>query len=496
MTLRSKNAENILGPGPFEAIVLGHLDPQYSGTLTVELVRLSAAGNQPERLGQIVQAKYLSPFQGTTPFLATSRNTGYQYSQQSYGMWMIPPDVGSQVLVTLVEGDLSKAYWFGCIQDIGMNFMMPGNPSTSYHTALVTNEADRFVTAEFNKNLANKNQKDDTKQLKPVHTDLYQRLISQGLAQDETRGYTTSGARREVPSSVFGISTPGPRDKRKNAPKADLGPREAKANIFTSRLGGSSFVMDDGDDKFLRKEHPSVGPMEYVSVEANEPDGDVTIPHNELVRLRTRTGHQILLHNSEDLIYIGNARGTSWIEMTSDGKIDIFADDSISIHTANDLNIKADRDINLEAGRNFNVKANNGITMESISNFQLVIGNNGKITTGNNFDLHTENNNKFTALFGTTDMLSGGVHTETASVIHHNGPQAAEAATASPLPTHILPGEANEVIMKRVPQFEPWIHHENLEPGKFKPTNTDRANDELIEDPEYKITPDTFRKGQ
>ena len=48
-------------------------------------------------------------------------------------------------------------------------------------------------------------------------------------------------------------------------------------------------------------------------------------PFNELVRLRTRTGHQILMHNSEDLIYIGNAKGTTWIEMTANGKIDIFA---------------------------------------------------------------------------------------------------------------------------------------------------------------------------
>ena len=63
------------------------------------------------------------------------------------------------------------------------------------------------------------------------------------------------------------------------------------------------------------------------------------------------------MHNSEDLIYIGNARGTTWIEMTSDGKIDIHAQDSVSIMTDNDLNITAERDINFEAGRNINMKA-------------------------------------------------------------------------------------------------------------------------------------------
>ena len=97
-----------------------------------------------------------------------------------------------------------------------------------------------------------------------------------------------------------------------------------------SRLGGPSFVMDDGDDKFLRKGHPKDTAMEYANIEAQEEGGDVTRLHNELVRLRTRTGHQILLHNTEDLIYIANARGTSWIEMTSNGKIDIYGADSIS----------------------------------------------------------------------------------------------------------------------------------------------------------------------
>lgn len=480
------------GQGPYEAIVVNYLDNDYSGSLEVELIYGSGqSGNQPKRSGQIFPVKYLSPFYGVTPQAATNASQEYQQSQKSYGMWMVPPDLDTRVLVIFTES--GQGFWIGCVQDDYMNFMLPGNASTSFNT----DKAKRPV-AEANKNLDEyKNVKDKTKVPKPVHTDQYKVLHNQGLDQDETRGTTTSSARRDLPSSVFGVSTPGPVDKRVGAPKYSMGPYEAKATIFTNRLGGSSFVMDDGDDKFIRKEHPSVGPMDYASVEAGEFNkGDPTRPHNELVRLRTRTGHQILMHNSEDLIYIGNSRGTSWIEMTSDGKIDIFASDSVSIHTEEDFNFKADRDINIEAGRNINMKANNGMTMETINAFQLVVGSDGKITVGNNFDLHTENNNKFTALFGTTDMLSGGVHTETASVIHHNGPLAAEAAIAQPLQTHTLPGE-DEVIMKRVPQAEPWPHHENLDGGKFKPSITDRSNlENPVEDPTPVPTPDTFRKGR
>jgi hypothetical protein len=80
------------------------------------------------------------------------------------------------------------------------------------------------------------------------------------------------------------------------------------------------------------------------------------IPYNEHFRIRTRTGHQILLNNSEDLIYIGNSKGTAWIEITSDGKIDIFSADSINLRTKTDFNFFCDRDFNIEVGRNFNTK--------------------------------------------------------------------------------------------------------------------------------------------
>ena len=69
---------------------------------------------------------------------------------------------------------------------------------------------------------------------------------------DEIRGLTTSSSRREVPSSVFGINTPGPIDKE----------FVASGTISTARTGGTSFVMDDGDDKFIRKTKAKEGPME------------------------------------------------------------------------------------------------------------------------------------------------------------------------------------------------------------------------------------------
>jgi hypothetical protein len=173
--------------------------------------------------------------------------------------------------------------------------------------------------------------------------------------------------------------------------------------------------MDDGDDKFLRKKPAGEGPPDYAAVEQGDKSGNRTIPHNELIRLRTRTGHQILMHNSEDLIYIGNARGTTWIELTSNGKIDIFAEDSISIHTGTDITSTA-ADINLNAKTDVNV----------------------------------------TAVANTN--IKSAHHIETAGKIDMNGP-AAKAAIAAKIPS-------------RIPLHEPWEGHENLDPASFVPLKT------------------------
>ena len=649
--------------GPYEAVVINHLDPTFNGALEVELLKNRGEGNNPERSGQIITVRYLSPFYGVTPTGATIATDGYDWTQKSYGFWAIPPDIGTKVLVIFAEGNQSYGYWIGCIPDQMMNFMIPdGRASTELTTDATPAElkGQKLPVGEYNKNIEDGTGKDPTKFLKPYQKDFVQQMEIQGLLRDETRGTTTTSARRELPSQVFGMSTPGPLDKRPGAPKVNYGPEQRKVELPGSRLGGSSWVMDDGDDKLIRRTHPSDGPPNYANVEAGDTGGDPSQPHNELVRIRTRTGHQILLHNSEDLIYIANSRGTAWVELTSDGKIDIYGKDSISVKTATDLNFHADRDINMEAGRNVSIKAsaqysqmNNydqknlesgRVQIESEFDMNLSCGADMKITTnpkGDNtgrLDIsvaeqclietgrelgtnntpnwsseityragdvvnHTVNDvrKSFTALQnhinqeppndeyweeigggnrrgsfhlnaegevrissdndmhlkssgvlyneassdihikaganifedagGGIDRLSGASIADTAatnislkstgiiagdsSQIHWNSGLAgsASAATAAQLarnadPNNVLPtitlpsvtpGSENPfpfvTILPRVPQHEPWPHHENLNPLEYKPEKTDREQPGNLPDSNLIITPDTFRKN-
>jgi putative chitinase len=356
--------------------------------------------------------------------------------------------------------------------------------------------------AEYNKSTEQNKNPNIDKKPKPVHP-FADRLLEQGLILDRIRGVTSSSARRETPSSVFGISTPGPLDP--NGPKKPISRRNKGFIAPVSRLGGSTFVMDDGDVN----------------------------GQNELVRIRTRTGHQILLHNSSDLIYIANSTGTAWIELTSMGKVDIYAADSVSIHTQGDFNLRADRDFNLEAGRKFNIAAGSGdvninsgknfnlladaIKVRSFHDISLTSDTETKIAVGENFGLAVTGDSNIlvggtinvssidqlniisenrVAIKSNTDLaLSAGESiTVSSTIINMNGNPATSPSTAIPFtvdtppPLNFFsvpqnsPGEWNNnfysapnltSIMSRIPSHEPWAQHENVNPDQFNLANTD-----------------------
>jgi uncharacterized protein (DUF2345 family) len=197
-------------------------------------------------------------------------------------------------------------------------------------------------------------------------------------------------------------------------------------------------------------------------------------------------------------VYITNNDGTAWIEFTQDGKIDIWSQDSISVHTRMDYNMKADRDINLEAGRNINIKAigtspfsddtatkgrihidaGSNIEMKAAADikqkaavdFKLYAGVNGKIEVGTNINFYA----------GVDFLANTGneIHMNTAGKVSagHVGSTNVESLT-----TYTNQGiyfndtlAQAQSILKRVPTKEPYAEHENKRPDKTTWHETDR----------------------
>jgi len=382
-----------LPPGPHVARVVNHLDTKRQGSLRVELLSDVLSGNDTNTQGQLFTVRYCMPFYGVTNVSSNGKNNDYYNTQQSYGFWAVPPDPGTKVLVMFAEGRSNQGYWIGCIQDEYMNHMVPGGypadkPTNVVQAGILSDFKNKSLpTGEFNKAIGDNSTgpldirkgNNPDKFPRPINPMMSLTLSKQGLEQDIVRGLTTTSSRRDIPNTVYGWNTPGPLDKRDGAPKGKYGESETQVDYFRSRLGGSAFTMDDGDPSILRMGIAKENPATYYDVEntpKNITKADRTLPFNEHIRLRSRTGHQILLHNTEDLIYIGNANGTAWIELTSNGKIDVYAQDSINLRTETDLNIKADRDINIESGKDINFTAGR--------NYKLMVNNDRDVKTNKN----------------------------------------------------------------------------------------------------------------
>ena len=340
----------IVDPGPYIGIVKGNVDETRMGILQVEIPSL---GSNTSNINSLYACRYLSPFYGVKSpnSVDTSDVANYESSQHSYGMWFVPPDIDTQVLVIFAEGKVSQAFWIGCVTDKLLNHMVPGiaasvdtfSPAPAGADFSPSKQqlygTDILPAGEVNKALF-----EDAKLIggadrlkKPIHP-FAEILRKQGLIKDTVRGTTTSSARRESPSQVFGISTPGriiPGTK-----KSKIGPIDAQQTVELSRSAGHSFVLDDGD----------------------------AVGNNQLVRLRSASGHQILLNDSAGVVYIANGSGDAWMEFSSAGSIDIYSGvGGVNIRSAGDMNFHSDAGINMFAKKDIKISSESDIMVDTVN---------------------------------------------------------------------------------------------------------------------------------
>lgn len=348
-----------IDPGPYIGIVKDNVDPTSMGALRVLIPSLPPGGEDGYD-SNLIRCNYLNPFYGVKSQAGVDPTApaDYESTQHSYGMWFVPPDIDSKVMVIFVEGKRSQGYWMGCVMEPVMNHMIPGIASSENALSRVQasegslsrgqsqNEieygTDNLPVGEINRSLYNSAQTGTgLKQKKPIHpqADI---LARQGLISDTVRGTTSSSARRESPSQVYGISTPGPIN-RSSKKKSVVGALDKQNLSQLVRKPGHTFVMDDGDE--------------------NE--------NNKLIRLRTGGGHQILMHDTENVIYIANATGNAWMEFSQSGRIDVYSADSINLRSSTNFNIHSDAGINLFAKDTVKIRGKNGVVIDgaNITNY-------------------------------------------------------------------------------------------------------------------------------
>ena len=364
-----------------------------------------------------ITCQVISPLLASTSRADTTKSESYMATQKSYGLFLPIPDIHVTVVVGFPGGDISQGIVLGTIPDENRTFTIPGIPWTTK-----TNEKG---TAPVDEPGAERNWRhdNDVETHRPRHDPMRRHLLKQGLFLDGIRGTSTSGTHRAYPypTKAYGLTTPAQHH----------------------------FVMDDGYTKTSPKEASGSRPH------WNPKPGDVG-QHNCLVRLRTAGGAQILLHDTEKLIYIISPDGETWIEMSDnegDGKIDVYSSGDISFNAEKSINLRAGDKIAIEAQNEIRVKSKgeDGIKVEAI------LGS-IDIRAHENYNLSARNGNIFIA----------GDYKETATRIDMNGPKALEAAEID-----VITLDCNKTvpdsICNRVPEHEPWKCHEIEEPTLVMP---------------------------
>ena len=357
-------------PHPYIGIVKNNLDPTRCGRLQVWIPDFGGNPDEPQNWRTV---SYASPFMGTTNIANTANklpNTDNKFRNvpHTYGMWMVPPDVGVEVIVMFIGGDPLRGYFIACVNSNLSRTMLPGLASSSDTDLSGADDATKqsyqtgtlAPVAEFNENDPLIAQKSNFfNNPKPIHEPQYTILKYQGLDRDTARGTITSSSQRESPSNVFGISTPGrPYDNDPaNDPAAFLAKLNSKQPLteddyrVPTRSGGHTFVMDDGS----------------------------TLGDNQLIRLRTAMGHQIMMNDSLNTLYISHKNGTSWIELASDGQVHVYSEAGFNVRSGGTINVHSDTNINLNASNNVNINAGGKIQLNASS---INLLSSGKLSVG------------------------------------------------------------------------------------------------------------------
>jgi hypothetical protein len=433
---------------PIFGVVKNNIDANRSGALQVYISDMS--GTNPQDSGSWVTVNYMSPFFGFTS--GSPPNTGwggYVENSASYGMWTSPPDIGTTVICIFINGDMNYGYWIGCVPKPEKLYMVPAiggaedivaNPGETGYGG-----ATRLPVTNINTN--NNKINDATKffdEPKPVHSYAATVLSQQGLLRDPVRGVIGSTAQRETPSRVgFGISTPGRPIYAGGYTDETLGSADSAAKTqIISRRAGHSIVMDDGD----------------IS------------GRDQLIRLRTSLGHQILMSDDGQTLFIIHANGQSYIELGKEGTIDMYSTNSVNIRTQGDLNLHADNNININAVKDLTMKAKN-IKLESEESTTHRVGTDYSMQVLGQYTVKVNGQLSFAAGADASFASGGAAYIKGSKVNLNTGQTSATPKEVKPIPiiahTDTLndatkgwlaaPGKLQSIV-SRAPAHAPWAN--------------------------------------
>jgi hypothetical protein len=303
----------------------------------------------------------------------------------AYGLWGVPK-VGTQVVVWFLGGDPSWRMFSSMFMQAQTNRSLPAGRNFHKDSSAPGPWTDTYAPLE------------------PGFSNVRQAGLGEG-----DWFFTRGGYERQVAQAVTNKN--GKEGYAENPSKKD-GTLDPQTYGWTSP-GGHFITMQDSPE-FCR------------------------------VRIKTTHGHQVLLDDTNERIYISTAKGSNWIELDQDGHIHIHADESISVNSAKDINLNAEGSINLNGDKGVNIKSAKSIKSDAGEDIHQNAVGSVFIGAGKDFHLNAGGSVYETAA-SQMHLNGGGKLIQSGGQIHLNGPSATKAAKAK---------SADKPPI--IPQHEPW----------------------------------------
>ena len=443
LELRGESSER----GIVVGIVKANIHGSHMGVIQVYIPQMSTDETDKSQWRTV---RYCTPFYSRVESTKGANNQdSFNDTKMSAGIVTPPPDLGTNVLCFFPHGKNNEGFYFACVPD---TYMLQTVPEP---TMVEDYEAGTYVGGELNDK---KNVPNDIVNWKTQHRPedyITQKILQeQGLDRDKVRGLNNSSYMRESPSELVGISSKGRRiDKSgkdfliQNASALkdpNTSDETVRAGLLgpTARRKGHSITLDDGD----------------IDGNSNQ------------IRLRTSTGHQILMNDTEGIMYVGNAKGTTWIELGNQGTLDVYATDSINFRSKN-LNFHADENIKFHSAGYTQLVSEQQMHLQSGDDFVISSAGDAGVTS-KKFSVVASGQMNLSG-GATSSIKASGVMSVSGSLVMLQGPSLGSQSASPVRPQQKLDAKYDETQGKyvlsrdsvvtttvdRVVSHEPFVSH-------------------------------------
>lgn len=448
-------------------------DPMQMGRVRVYVAGLD---RNISNVGDIPFAIYSSPFAGHQQVQSRGPEDDiYTTGPVAYGMFAIPK-VGTDVLIAHLNGDPNYRIWFGALYGQLLSGTVPHGRYTFNNPNASPGDLDGPLSASENP-------------IQPIYgnlTSAYTRTTS--IASND--GAISTTPRKNFEWRVRGADFQGAGlgNIQRNLPDQKVSNVTDDRNYVYTEEDGTAFHQGNYTQGYATSR---IEPN--ATYDPNLVDGGQNLdpqtyswttpgfssiamddrPENARIRLRTGSGHQIILDDTNERIYISTVQGNNWVEMDQSGNIDIYAARRVSIHAAMDVNITTDQtfrvhakqgihmtsegevritstnDTIFNAGGNIQATAGSAANITSSTDINLSAGSSLNLQSGSDTNINSGASGAWTTT-STLNMLASANILMTGSQVQMNGPQAATADTAAIASTN------QAYFTNRVPEHEPY----------------------------------------